>query len=169
MASVLGVLENPAQTVGAIESLRGAGFDDLEVFSPIPSHAIEHAFNPSPSPSPVRGWTLIGGLTGVSLGYLMTIWMSYDSGVVIGGKPFASIPAYTIIAFELTILFGGALTVLGMLVHGLLLPKQKSRSYRPSFSVADFGCVVECHSDQISRVRELLEGAGCTEVRVVDG
>ncbi len=167
MASVLGVLTNPAHTVGAIESLRGAGFDDLEVFSPIPSHAIEHTFDPSPSP--VRRWTLIGGLSGVSLGYLMTIWMSYDWDLVIGGKPFASIPAYTIIAFELTILFGGILTVLGLLVHGLLLPTQKSRAYRPSFSVGDFGCVVECHSDQIPRVRELLEGAGCTEVRVVDG
>ncbi len=167
MASVLGVLTNPAHTAGAIESLRGAGFDDLEVFSPIASHAIEQTFDTSPSP--IRGWTLIGGLSGVSLGYLMTIWMSYDWELVIGGKPFASIPAYTIIAFELTILIGGILTVLGMLVHGLLLPKQKSRSYRPSFSVADFGCVVECHSDQIPRVQELLEVAGCTEVRVVDG
>ena len=167
MASVLGVLKNPDQTVGAIESLRGAGFDDLEVFSPIPSHAIEQAFDFGPSP--VRRWTLIGGLSGVSLGYLMTIWMTYDWELVIGGKPFASIPAYTIIAFELTILFGGILTVLGLLVHGLLLPKQKWRGYRPSFSVADFGCVVECHSDQIPRVQELLEGAGCTEVRVVDG
>ena len=91
MASVLGVLTTPAYTVGAIESLRGAGFDDLEVFSPIPSHEIEHAFDSSPSP--VRRWTLIGGLSGVSLGYLMTIWMSYDWELVIGGKPFASIPA----------------------------------------------------------------------------
>jgi hypothetical protein len=167
MATVLGVLKNPAQTVGAIESLKGAGFGDLEVFSPVPSHQIEQAFDPSPSR--VRGWTLIGGLTGVSLGYLMTIWMSYDWELVIGGKPFASIPAYTIIAFELTILIGGIMTVLGLLTHGLALPKQKSRGYRPSFSGSDFGCVVECHSDQIPRVRELLEGAGCTEVRVVDG
>ncbi len=167
MASVLGVLRNPDQTVGAIESLRGAGFNDLEVFSPVPSHAIEQAFEPAPSR--VRGWTLIGGLTGVTLGYLMTIWMSYDWELVIGGKPFASIPAYTIIAFELTILIGGVLTVAGLLVHGLLLPKQKTRGYRPSFSDADFGCFVECQTDQIPRVQQLLESAGCSEVRVVDG
>ncbi|MBW2279567.1 MAG: DUF3341 domain-containing protein [Deltaproteobacteria bacterium] len=167
MASVLGVLKSPAETVGVIHSLRGAGFDDLEVFSPIPSHEIEHAFNPAPSG--VRLWTLIGGLTGVTLGYLMTIWMSYDWELVIAGKPFASIPAYTVIAFELTILFGGALTVGALLVYGLLLPKQKSRGYRPSFSVGDFGCVVECQADQIPRVQELLESAGCSEVRVVEG
>jgi hypothetical protein len=167
MASVLGVLKSPNETVGAIESLKGAGFDDLEVFSPIPHHGIEHAFDSRPSK--VRRWTLVGGLTGVCLGYLMTIWMSYDWELVIGGKPFASIPPYTVIAFELTILVGGVLTVLGLLVHGLALPKQKWRGYRPSFSGADFGCVVECHSDQIPRVQELLESAGCTEVRVVDG
>ena len=167
MASVLGVLKNPGETVGAIESLKSAGFDDLEVFSPIPSHAIENAFDPSPSG--VRGWTLVGGLTGVSLGYLMTIWMSYDWELVIGGKPFASIPAYTVIAFELTILFGGILTVLGLLTHGMFLPKQKSRGYRPSFSGSDFGCIVDCQADQIPRVQELLQAAGCSEVRVVEG
>lgn len=167
MASVLGVMKNPQQTVAAIGSLKGAGFGDLEVFSPIPSHAIEEAFDSRPSP--VRGWTLVGGLTGVTLGYLMTIWMSYDWELIVGGKPFASIPAYTVIAFELTILIGGILTVLGLLVHGLWLPTQKSRGYRPSFSVDEFGCIVECHADQIPRVQELLQGAGCTEVRVVDG
>jgi hypothetical protein len=112
---------------------------------------------------------LIGGLFGVTLGYLMTIWMSYDWPLMIGGKPFASIPAYTVIAFELTILFGGILTVLGMIVHGLARVRQKHAVYRPSFSDDRFGCLVRCHVDHIPRVRELLEASGCTEVQVVEG
>ena len=167
MAEVLGVLRNPQDTVGAIHALKGAGFDALEVFSPVPSHAIEHAMDKGPSR--IRGWTLVGGLTGVSTGYLMTIWMSYDWEMVIGGKPFASIPAYTIIAFELTILFGGILTVIGLLLHGLAWSRANTKSYRPSFSGSEFGCVVDCHSDQIPRVQEILNGAGCSEVRVVEG
>ena len=170
MAEVLGILTQPSSTVEAVERLKETGFTDLEVYSPIPNHAIEEAVNPRPSP--VRRWTLIGGLTGVITGYAFTIWTSYDWPLVVGGKPFASVPAYTIIAFELTILFGGVLTVLGLLAHGMLRTARKAKGpsiYRPSFSSDEFGCLVRCHQDQIPRVQEILNAAGCTEVRVVQG
>ncbi len=167
MAEVLGVISTPRGTVAAVESLKQSGFDNLEVYSPAPSHAIEHALGKGPSS--VRLWTLIGGLTGVCAGYLMTIWMANDWPLVIGGKPFTSIPAYTIIAFELTILFGGVLTVMGLMLHGLFNTARSDPAYRPSFSNDEFGCLVRCHSDQIRRVQELLQGAGSMEVRVVEG
>lgn len=166
MASVLGVLSHPDATVGAVRALKDAGFRDVEAYSPVPSHAIEEAIDPRPSR--VRAWTLIGGLTGVTAGYWMTIWMSYDWELIVGGKPFASIPPYTVIAFELTILFGGILTVLGLLFHGMFRARPHTGAYRPTFSADEFGCLVSCHADQIPRVRELLQGAGCTEVRVVE-
>ena len=167
MASVLGVLKSPAATAAAVQKVRDAGFDQADAFSPVPSDEIERAVDRGPSH--VRAWALVGGLTGVSLGYLMTIWMSYDGDMVIGGKPFGSVPAYTVIAFELTILIGGILTVLGLLVHGMMLSRSDATAYRPSFSGDEFGCLVGCHSDQIARVQEILQDAGCTEVRVVEG
>jgi hypothetical protein len=167
MAAVLGVLQDPFKTTHTIGVLKKAGFDRLEVYSPIPSPEIEDAIGKGPSP--VRAWTLVGGLTGVSLGYLMTIWMSYDWPMVIGGKPFASIPPYTVIAFELTILFGGILTVVGLMVHGLLLAPRDRGAYRPSFSGDEFGCLVSCQADQIAKVQDLLNSSGCKEVRVLEG
>ena len=74
----------------------------------------------NPKPSRVRLYTLIGGLTGVVTGYALTLWMANDWQIMIGGKPYSSIPPYTIIAFELTILFGGLMTVLGLFIHGKL-------------------------------------------------
>ncbi len=167
MASVLGVLKSPQATIGAVRSLKQAGFDDLEVYSPSPSEEIEEAIGRPPSR--VRLYTLIGCLTGVTLAYLMQIWMAYNWPVVIGGKPFASIPAYTIIGFELNILLGGILTVVGLMIHGMYMSRKGHAAYRPSFSGDEFGCVVGCHSDQIPRVQEMLGSAGCTEVRVVEG
>ena len=167
MASVLGVLSDPVATTSLIGSLKSEGFKDLEVYSPVPSPEIEEALDRGPSR--VRAWTLVGALTGVSLGYLMTIWMSYNWPMVIGGKPFASIPPYTVIAFELTILFGGILTVLGFFVHGLIMGPRDRGAYRPSFSGSEFGCLVSCGSDQIERVRALLDSSGCREVRVLEG
>jgi hypothetical protein len=166
MAQVLGILKTPDATAHAVQQLRGAGFRDLDVYSPCPSHDIEHALDRGPSI--VRLYTLIGCLTGVTLAYYMQIWMAYDWPIVIGGKPFASIPAYTIIGFELNILFGGVLTVVGLLIHGLWQVSRRDHgAYQPSFSGDEFGCIVNCHTDQLSRVQELLQGAGCTEVRVV--
>jgi molybdopterin-containing oxidoreductase family membrane subunit len=166
MAEVLGLLKHPHSTVEAVRRLKATGFQDVEVYSPVPSHELEEVVGRGPSR--VRLWTLIGGLAGVITGYTFTIWTAYNWPLVVGGKPFASVPAYTVIAFELTILFGGVLTVLGLLVHGLLQTARKAQPvYRPSFSGDEFGCLVRCHTDQIARVQEILTGAGCTEVRVV--
>ena len=168
MAEVLGILTHPHATVGAVRRLKSAGFDDLEVYSPVPSHEIEEALDRGPSR--VRLWTLIGGLTGVTLAYTFTIWTAYSWPLVVGGKPFASIPAYTVIGFELMVLIGGVLTVGGLLVHGLLqVARRGPVPYRPGFSGDEFGCLVRCHADQVDRVREILSEAGCTEVRVVSG
>lgn len=167
MAEVLGVLKAPHPTVEAVERLKSNGFGDVDVYSPVQSHELEEVVDKGPSR--VRLWTLIGGLTGVTAGYALTIWTALDWPLVIGGKPFASIPPYTVIAFELTILFGGVLTVLGLLFHGMALTLGANTAYRPRFSVDEFGCVVRCHADQIPRVQELLRESGCTEVRVVEG
>jgi hypothetical protein len=166
MASVIGVLTEPGETARAVRRVKLAGFRDVEAYSPVPSHEIIQSVDARPSP--VRAWTLTGCLFGAVTGYLLTIWMSYDWELITGGKPFASIPAYTVIAYELNILFGGVLTVLGLLLHGLWLSRPDPRAYRPSFSGGEFGCLVTCHSEQISRVQGLLRESGCREVRVVE-
>jgi hypothetical protein len=166
MAQVLGILKTPADTAHAVRELKRAGFDALEVYSPCPSHEIEDALDRGPSI--VRLYTLIGCLTGVTIAYFMQIWMAYDWPVVIGGKPFASVVAYTIIGFELNILLGGLATVAGLLIHGLWKTARRDHSvYQPSFSGDEFGCLVDCGPDRVGRAQEVLRGAGSEEVRVV--
>jgi hypothetical protein len=166
MAQVLGIVKTPDDTVSVIHALKNAGFTDLEVYSPVPFHGIEEALDRGPSP--VRLFTLIGCLTGASFGYFMQIWVAYDWPLVIGGKPFASIPAYTIIGFELNILLGGLFTVLSLMFFGMWKTRKGHDAYQPGFSGDLFGCVVSCHGDQIARAQDLLKRSGCTEVRVVE-
>jgi molybdopterin-containing oxidoreductase family membrane subunit len=167
MAQVLGLMKNPEDTVSAIEELKSAGFKELEIYSPVPSHAIEEALDRGPSP--LRLWTLIGCLTGVTFAYFMQIWVAYDWPLVVGGKPFASIVPDTIIGFELNILLGGLSTVAGLMFFGMFLTRKGHEAYQPGFSGDVFGCIVSCHGDQVARAQEVLRRVGSTEVRVVEG
>ena len=102
MPTLVSVFDRPQDVASAVKKLKGRGFDDIETYSPAPFEEIDDAVDSKPSR--VRLFTLIGGLTGVVTGFFIQIWMSLDWPVKIAGKPFASIPPYVIIGFELTIL-----------------------------------------------------------------
>jgi hypothetical protein len=165
MATVVSVFELPSNTASAIRKLKARGFNDLTSYSPAPFEEIEMAENAKPSG--VRVWTLIGGLTGVSLGFLMQIWMSLEWPLKIAGKAYASIPPYVIIGFELTILFGGILTLLGFLIHSGSYPRPLDKHYSPRFSAEDFGVVVEVEDRDVAEVQALLRSEHAKEVTVV--
>jgi hypothetical protein len=82
-------------------------------YTPYPVHEIEEILDSGPSP--LRLITLIGALSGLIFGFLFTIGTSLDWPIIRGGKPIVAIPAFIIVAFELTILFGGVISFLGYL------------------------------------------------------
>jgi hypothetical protein len=114
--------------------------------------------------SPVRLFTLIGGLTGCAAGFGMTIWMSLDWPLLVGGKTIASIPPYVVIAFELTILLGALSTVTAVALLSVLMGK-RGIAYDPAFSDDQIGVFVPAGSDQAGTVEQLLRSAGAVEVR----
>jgi hypothetical protein len=146
----------------AIRGVRALGIRDLVVYTASPNHEIEEALGERVSP--VRLFTLIGGLTGCAAGFAMTIWMSYDWPVLVGGKPIASIPPYVVIAFELTILLGALSTVTAVALFSVLMGK-RGTAYDPRFSDDQIGIFVPAPSDQAGRVEQLLRSAGAVEVR----
>jgi hypothetical protein len=146
--------------VDAIHELRKAGFKELQAFAPFPEHHIEEALGYGESP--VRVWTLVGGLTGTATGFALTIWSSMDWPLVTGGKPILSVPAYVTIAFELTILFGAFATLIGLFWNARL-PKGRPVVYNPSFSAGHFGLYV-ASGDRAPEARRILEKHQPTEL-----
>jgi hypothetical protein len=159
---VLAAFAHVDAAVDAIRALRAKGFRDLVVYTPAPNHEIEEALEHRVSP--VRLVTLIGGLTGCTAGFAMTIWMSYDWALVVGGKPIASIPPYVVIGFELTILMGALSTVAAVALFSVLMGK-RGVPYDPRFSDDQIGIFVPAPSDQLAPVEQLLRSAGAVEVR----
>ena len=165
MSTLLSVFDYPHQVTRAITTLKNRGYGELEVFSPAPFAEIDEAMDEKPSR--VRIYTLVGGLLGVVTGYAMTIWMAYDWELPVGGKPFASIPPYTIIAFELTILFGGLLTALGLFRVAGLPSYKLSANYSARFSAEEFGLSIGCKERDVAEVDSLLREFGAKEVSLV--
>ncbi len=146
----------------AIRALRAKGHRKLVVYTSAPNHEIEEALDHGVSP--VRLFTLIGGLTGCAAGFGMTLWMSHDWPVVVGGKPIGSIPPYVVIAFELTILLGALSTVAAVALFSVLLGK-RGIAYDPVYSDDQIGIFVPSSADQIRALEQMLRSAGAVEVR----
>jgi hypothetical protein len=94
----------------------------------------------------------------------MTLWMSHDWPVVVGGKPIGSIPPYVVIAFELTILLGALSTVAAVALFSILMRK-RGAAYDPRFSDDTIGIFVPAGPDQARQLEQMLHKAGATEVR----
>ena len=159
---VLGVFSELDAAVEAIENLRASGLKNITTFSPMPSHDLEHALHAGESP--VRMFTLVGGLTGAATGFALPAWTSLDWPLVTGGKPILSIPPMLIIAFELTILFGALSTVAGLFINARLPRNRAQVVYDPSFSAGNFGVYVQANGKAADAAR-IMRAAGAAEVR----
>lgn len=160
---VLGIFPYLDATTTAIRQLRKAGFTDLTVYSPVPRHELEEALEPKESP--VRLYTIAGGILGALTGYGLASYASIAYPLVVGGKPLVHMIPYTVLAFEVAVLFGSLATVLGLLVTARLPRLAFETTYDPAFSNDRLGVFVRCSPDRAAAAREILLKAGAPEVR----
>ena len=159
---IIGSFADESECAGCIEKLRSAKPIAVRVFSPIPSHRIEHAI--AKPKSPVRAFVLIGGILGVISALALTIGTSWEWNLVVGGKPIVSWPPFIVITFELMVLFGGISAVLGFLLNARVPAFEIDARYSSRFSEDRFGVVVRCDESDGTRFESILKDAGAEEV-----
>ncbi len=160
--ALLGVFDDGSKAAAAIIAIQHDALGRVDVYSPTPSHAIDQALDIQVSP--VRTFTLIGGLFGCIVGFALPIYTVLDWPLITGGKPLLSIPPFVVIAFELTILFGATFGLLGFLGLARLPNPFRKRVSDPRFTNDKFGVLVTCDAARVDAVRAHLLAAGCEEV-----
>lgn len=163
MPGVVAAFHELDATVDAIEALQKEKLGRITVYSPTPRHEFDHVIEAPPSP--VRRFTLIGGLLGATFGYWIAIWTSDYWPLVVGGKAVASWVPYTIFGFEVMVLFGALATVLGLLINSRIPRLTMTVGYDPRFSGGDYGIWVECAPENAAAAESLLRANGAAEVR----
>jgi hypothetical protein len=148
--------DSPAAIMKAAEKARDAGYRWWDCHTPFPVHGLDQAMGIRPTILP---WLVLGGgLTGAILGMILQLFTNawgFDFWALvwvrgyeylISGKPFASIPAFIPVTFELTILLAASAAAFGMLIlNGL------PRWYHPVLKSERF---VRCSDDRFFLVIE---------------
>lgn len=160
---MLGVFAELDSTVDAIAELKQRKVGDLTVYSPTPRHELEEAVEPPTSP--VRKFTLIGGLAGVCFGYWIAIWGSEYWPLVVGGKAISTWLPYTVFGFEVMVMVGALATVFGMFYLAGIPRLTMTVGYDVRFSHGNFGVWCECAPERLAEAEAILRRHGAVEVR----
>jgi hypothetical protein len=96
---------------------------NIDTLTPYHVHEAEEILDASQSS--VRYFALGGGISGLIAGFAFTIYTVKAWPMITGGKPLVSTPAFLIIAYELTILFGALCSFFGFILLSRL-PATKS-------------------------------------------
>jgi hypothetical protein len=164
---VWGISASEEPLLKALDQLRLAGYSRMETFAPIPSEKMEQRLGAARSP--VRYYTLAGGILGFAAGMALTIQTSAQWPLMTGGKPIVSLPPFLVIGFELTILLGGLFTLAGLVIHGRLGRKNTPAGIDRRLSDDQFGILVHCREVQILEVQNLLLQSGVEEISIEAG
>lgn len=163
---ILGVFSDEDVLMDAVKNVRKSGIKIHEVFSPFPVHGLDEALGYKRTRLPIAAFMF--GLTGTSLALLMQIWMlGYDWPMIIGGKPFAPLPPFIPVTFELTVL----LAALGMVGTFMIVNDMKPYKWPRQFDVRstddkhvmaiDLGINASKSKEELSKI---LRDAGAEEV-----
>jgi hypothetical protein len=149
----------PEQLLEAAKQAREAGFRRIDGASPFPVEGLGEAIGFRDSRVPLL--TLAGGVFGALLGYGMQVFTNHDFPIDVGGRPLVAPPAFTLITFELLVLFAVLAGIVGMLALNRL-----PRLHHPLFEAENFRLdapdafflIVFADDPRFDRARRFLEG-----------
>jgi mono/diheme cytochrome c family protein len=169
---VAALFSKPDDIIKAASKVAHEGYSKWDVNTPYPLHGMDNAMKLKPSK--LGFITLLCGLSGTAIALMLTYFTnSIDYPLVIGGKPFFSLPAYIPVTFELTVLLATVSTVIAMLTFYFKFPSNNhvlhDTQYMKEVSRDRFGIVIEANDPKFeqSKVEVLLRSFGPESVETI--
>jgi hypothetical protein len=160
-----GVFRTPGTLLEALRTLkRTEGVRIDTIFSPVPLSEIHDILGDGPSP--VRFFTLFGGILGIALGLGLGVYAHLQWKFISSGKPVLGWVPFVVVAFEGCILVSIVITFAAMLILGRLPRLRLPVTHDIRFSQGRFGLVLDCSEEEKGRMADLLKASGAEEVNV---
>ncbi len=150
----------------AVKKLRENKEIIKDVMSPFPVHGLDEALSMKRTRIPVVGF--IFGALGASLAFIFQAWVfTVSYPLIIGGKPFLSIPAFVPITFELTVLFSGLAMAAALLIRSRLKPEITFNPVDARITDDRFVILVDNSGGgaSLERVKSILSGIQTIEIK----
>lgn len=168
----VGSFATPEDLLRAIRTIRTAGYDRVEAYTPFPIHGIDEAMGEGRSP--LGKIVICCALTGLTTAVALQYWTgAVDYPLVVAGKPLFAFEPSVPIMFELSILFSAFGSLLGMF-HLNKMPT----FYHPIFNYKSYAgatdsrfvLAIEAVNSKFvpEEAKALLESLGADDVEVVE-
>jgi len=168
---ILALFDTVPSVYEAAKSVRDAGYQKWDVYTPFPVHGLDAAMGLKRSKVPV--FTFIGGFTGFWTGMFIAWFMGFfNYPLIVGGKPYASFIFPFPVAYELTILLAAFGTLGGMfLLNRLPMHYHPVMNYEKFRHLTDdkFAIVIETEDGNYDEAatKLLLEGLNPLEISYI--
>ena len=159
---ILATFDEPAAAARAIRVLRERGIRDLHAGLRAPFPEVVAAL--AKPRSAIDYATLPGALLGLVLGVLFPVLTSLSWPLVTGGKQIVSVPAFVVIIFEMTVLFGSVANLIAVTVRSFLGGGTGAFPRGERFNADRIGLFAAGGGEEAERV---CREAGAREVRRV--
>lgn len=165
---ILALFNNFEDAEAAIYELRAAdikgfNFDDLTLKSPIEHHEVEDILGPRSAN--VQWFTLGGSILGGLLGFFLISGAQANFfSQMKGGKPIVPLPANFVLTYEMFILGGVFISVLGFLVCAGL-PAKRSPLYSAKVSEDQIGVLIKADASAMAKIKQVFLNHEAMEIQ----
>ncbi len=165
---VLGLFKDLESAAAGVEALVQGGFSEDDLTSMSAGPFPEGVLVKEQTRSYFRWFSLLGGVIGAVLGFLLAAGTAMLYPLYTGEKAIISLFPVGIITYEFTMLFAILGTIGGMFLE-MGLPRFRMKLYDPGISDGLIGIVVRCADGAMAnRAGEILEKAGVVRIRRED-
>ena len=165
---ILALFNNFEEAEGAIRALRAAkidgfNFDNLTLKSPIEHHEVEELLGERSAP--VQRFTLVGALLGGLLGFFLISGAQANFYAQLkGGKPIVPFPPNFVLTYEMFILGGVFVSILGFLICAGL-PAKRSPLYSAKVSEDQIGILIKAEDQAMAKIKSVFVTFEATEIQ----
>lgn len=159
---LFGLYDDETILLEAVKEARQDHLEILDVYSPFPIHGLDEILGLAESRLHIVGFLF--GVVGALTAFLSMSWMfTKEWPMIIGGKPYWSVPAFIPITFEFTVLFASiGMVVVFYAVNGLS-PRAHTEVLHPRITDDKFAIAFDTSqssNEEISRLETFFERSG---------